>query len=171
MCRTMGIPPLSMKTPIHRLIDEYSEGRISRRQVIAGLTGLVAAAAGTRQATAAEPSTPPLFQAVGLNHIALRVTNVPRARDFYAQHLGLRVTRDGGEGSCFLSFEGGFLALFRGDEPRMDHYCYSVQDYDVRVAERKLMEAGLSPRVTGQRIYFDDPDGLEVQLAAVDHRA
>jgi catechol 2,3-dioxygenase-like lactoylglutathione lyase family enzyme len=112
-----------------------------------------------------------MFQAVGLNHIALRVTDVPRARDFYIRHLGLEVTRDGGEGSCFLSFEGGFLALFRGDEPRMDHYCYSVKDYDVNAAAEKLKSAGITPRVTGERIYFDDPDGLEVQLAAPEHRA
>jgi catechol 2,3-dioxygenase-like lactoylglutathione lyase family enzyme len=132
---------------------------------------MFALAGGSRIARAAEPSSSPLFQAVGLNHIALRVTNVPRARDFYIRHLGLKVSRDGGEDSCFLSFDGGFLALFRGDEARMDHYCYSVRDYDVRVAEEKLKQAGITPRVTGNRIYFDDPDGLEVQLAAPEHRA
>jgi catechol 2,3-dioxygenase-like lactoylglutathione lyase family enzyme len=159
-----------MKTEIHNLIDQFTEGRISRRQLIAGLTALVALAGGSRRAGAAEASSAPLFQAVGLNHIALRVTNVPRARDFYVRHLGLEVTRDGGESSCFLSFDDGFLALFRGEEPQMDHYCYSVKDYDVGTAAEKLKTAGITPRVTGNRIYFDDPDGLEVQLAAPTHR-
>ena len=159
-----------MKTEIHHLIDQFTTGRMSRRQLIASLTALMALA-GSKATQAAEPESPPLFQAVGLNHIALRVTNVPRARDFYARHLGLEVTRDGGESSCFLSFDDGFLALFRGDQARMDHYCYSVKDYDVRVAAEKLKGAGITPRVTGNRIYFDDPDGLEVQLAAPNHRA
>ena len=52
----------------------------------------------------------------------------------------------------------------------MDHYCYSVKDYDVRDAERKLKAAGIEPRVRGgNRIYFEDPDGLTVQLAAETH--
>jgi catechol 2,3-dioxygenase-like lactoylglutathione lyase family enzyme len=160
-----------MKTEIHQLIDQFSQGKISRRQLIASLTAWVAFAGGTRRGLAAQAPPAPLFQAVGLNHIALRVTNVARSRDFYVRHLGLQVTRDGGEGSCFLSFVGGFLALFRGDEPRMDHYCYSVKDYDVGAAAEKLKGAGITPRVTGDRIYFDDPDGLEVQLAAPTHRA
>jgi catechol 2,3-dioxygenase-like lactoylglutathione lyase family enzyme len=160
-----------MKNDIHHLIDQFTDGRITRRQLIASLTALMALAGGSRRAQAAEPPSGPLFQAVGLNHIALRVANVPRSRDFYIRHLGLEVSRDGGEDSCFLSFDGGFLALFRGDEARMDHYCYSVRDYDVRTAEAKLKQAGITPRVTGNRIYFDDPDGLEVQLAAPEHRA
>jgi catechol 2,3-dioxygenase-like lactoylglutathione lyase family enzyme len=164
-------PPQIMKTEIHHLIDEFAAGRISRRELIAGLAGLVAVAAGVRPASGDEQVQPSLFQATGLNHIALRVPNVPRSRDFYVRHLGLVVTRDGGENSCFLSFEDGFLALFRGEEPRMDHYCYSIKDYDVRAAQEKLKEAGLTPRVTGNRIYFNDPDGLVVQLAAQSHRA
>jgi catechol 2,3-dioxygenase-like lactoylglutathione lyase family enzyme len=159
-----------MKTDIQHLVHQFTEGRISRRQLITGLTGLLAIAAGSHPAQAVEAPPPSLFQAVGLNHLALRVADVPRSRDFYVQHLGLRVTRDGGESSCFLSFDDGFLALFRGQEPRMDHYCYSVKDYDVRVAETRLKEAGLAPRVTGNRIYFNDPDDIVVQLAAPAHR-
>jgi catechol 2,3-dioxygenase-like lactoylglutathione lyase family enzyme len=160
-----------MKTEIQQLIDQFANGRISRRQLIASLTVLMTCVGPAPTAQAAEPPAPALFQAVGLNHLALRVTDVPRSRDFYVRHLGLRVTRDGGDNSCFLSFDDGFLALFRGESAGMDHYCYSVNDYDVRVAERKLREAGFTPRVVGNRIYFNDPDGLVVQLAAPTHRA
>jgi hypothetical protein len=31
---------------------------------------------------------------------------------------------------------------------------------------RILKEQGLSPRRTEHRLYFDDPDGLEVQIAS-----
>ncbi len=54
----------------------------------------------------------------------------------------------------------------------MDHYCYAIKNYDVDVAEEKLKAEGLSPRVhrEGGRIYFEDPDGLTVQLASKTHR-
>ena len=159
-----------MASNIEQLIDGFAAGRVTRRELIAGVSGLVAAAAmgGSRAAHAQESA--PTFQAAGLNHIALRVTNVPRARDFYIKHLGMTVTSDS-PSSCFLSFDGGFLALFRGDEARMDHYCYSVPGYDVNAAAEKLRAEGIEPDIQGQRIYFPDSEGLTVQLAAPDHRA
>lgn len=158
-----------MQNEIHRLIDQYTAGRMNRRELIASLATLVAIAGAGHSATAQEkPGS--TFHGVGLNHLALRVTNVPRSRDFYIKHLGLKVARDGGENNCFLNFDEGFLALFRGEAAGMDHYCYSIKDYDVRGAEEKLKAEGLSPRVTSGRIYFNDPDGLTVQLAAVQHR-
>ena len=163
-----------MEKELNSLIDHFTQGRINRRQMLAGLLALAASAAGVRTAFAdetdgngsndnGENATP--FHATALDHIALRVTDVPRSRDFYRDMLNMTVTRDS-ESSCFLSFDRGFLALFRGDEPSMDHYCYSIKDYSVQVAEEKLRSAGLTPRVTGNRIYFPDPDGLVVQLAA-----
>ena len=94
-------------------------------------------------------------------------------REFYKQHLGMTVIRDGGERNCFMSCgRNNFVALFKGEEASMDHYCYSIQDFDVGKAEAKLKAEGIEPRVVrdGGRIYFPDPDGLTVQLAASDHR-
>ena len=52
----------------------------------------------------------------------------------------------------------------------MHHYCYSVKNFDVNVASKKLKAEGLNPRVRGsERIYFEDPDGLTVQLADENH--
>jgi catechol 2,3-dioxygenase-like lactoylglutathione lyase family enzyme len=48
----------------------------------------------------------------------------------------------------------------------MHHYCYSIPDYDQQAAARKLRAAHLEPTLEGNRIYFRDPDGLTVQLAA-----
>ena len=160
-----------MNPIISNLVTQFENGKIDRRQLVAGLGTLMAVATG-RRAQAQEPATTSTYQAVGLNHIALRVTDVLRSREFYQQHLGLQVVRDGGERNCFLTCKDAFLALFHGETAQMDHYCYSIVDYDVRVAEAKLNEQGLNPRVVRDdgRIYFDDPDGLEVQLAAATHR-
>ena len=148
---------------VEKIVHQYETGKLTRRQMIGYLSAMVASSSS---AVAAEPQ----FEAVSLNHIALRVTDVARSRDFYREHLGLEVTREGGN-NCFLSFGSNFLALFQGSKPAMHHYCYSITGYDVNDAARKLREAGIEPSIQSNRIYFPDPDGLTVQLAAPDHRA
>ncbi len=34
---------------------------------------------------------------------------------------------------------------------------------------RNLLQKGLESRRSGERVYFDDPDGIEVQVSAVGH--
>ena len=82
------------------------------------------------------------------------------------KHLGLTLARES-KSSAFLNCGHNFVALFRGEVPRMDHYCYSVKDYDAGDAVDRLNDAGLSDiRRTGNRVYFSDPDKLTVQVAA-----
>jgi catechol 2,3-dioxygenase-like lactoylglutathione lyase family enzyme len=148
------------------LVDQFERGLLSRRQLASRLVGLGAALAampGTAEARQGDSST---FQATGLSHVALNVSSVPRSRDFYIKHLGLKVIRDGGEDNCFLGgSENFFLTLFKGERAGLNHYCYAIRDYTVDQAEEKLKAAGLKPRREGNRIYFPDPDGIEVQVA------
>ena len=89
-----------------KFVEEFEHGRLTRRQLVTRLMGLGAAMAaldsnagaanggrraGDRSATAA-PAAEPTFRATGLDHIALDVADVPRSRDFYAKHLGLRLS-------------------------------------------------------------------------------
>ncbi len=62
-----------------------------------------------------------------------------------------------------------FVALFRSSESGLNHYCFSIDDYDVAGAQEKLKAEGLSPRRQGNRIYFPDPHGVTVQLASSEH--
>lgn len=152
-----------MERQVDDLLTAFESGTLSRRQLIAGLTALAtgvgAGKAGAQQST---------FRATGLNHIALRVTDVARSRDFYVEHLGLEVTSES-PSNCFLDCGDQFVALFRSPSAGLAHYCYSIPDYDQQDAARRLREVGLAPRLQGGRIYFDDPDGLEVQLASERH--
>jgi catechol 2,3-dioxygenase-like lactoylglutathione lyase family enzyme len=157
-----------MEREVSKLLEEYETGRVTRRQVVARLA-LLGSALGAGAAAPAEEQ--PTFEAVGLNHLALRVTDVERSRDFYRKHLGLSVASQSLPGNCFLQCGSQFVALFRGSRAEMDHYCYSVTGYDQQESARKLRGQGLEPRLAGNRIYFPDPDGLEVQLADPSHRA
>lgn len=155
-----------MQTQISRMINDFERSRLSRRQLIAHLTWLVAAAAGASKVLA-QPDAPKAadsgatFQAVDLNHIALRVSDVQRSQNWYQQHLGL--TPMGEEG--FLTTGKGWLTLFKGEKPGLHHYCYSIDKYDPDDAIKRLKAAGLMPKRRGGRVYFDDPDGIECQVA------
>lgn len=161
-----------MNASIDRMVEAYERGWMTRRQLVARLGALCAVAGGAVRGTAAvetEGGSAAGFEATELNHIALRVTDVGRSRDFYVRHLGLEVSREGGS-SAFLNCGNNFLALFRGDRAGLDHYCYSVRGYDAAEAEAKVRSAGMSDiRRAGNRLYFSDPDGLTVQVAAEQH--
>jgi catechol 2,3-dioxygenase-like lactoylglutathione lyase family enzyme len=162
-----------MQNEIERMLDVYESGKLTRRELAMGIAFLVATLTGAgrtfaaeQKNSAAENERGSTFEATGLDHIALRVTDVAKSREFYIRHLGLKPSWGGGDTS-FLTFGNSFLALFEGSKPGLDHYCYTIKDYDVAQAEKKLREAGLKNiRRTSGRIYFDDPDGLTVQLAA-----
>lgn len=154
-----------MYAHITNLIDGFERGRVTRRQLIAGLTGLVGAAAAARAAPSDRT-----FTATEINHIALSVTDVTRSREFYQKHLGMTLRSDNTPHSIFLNCGSDFLALFRADTPEMNHYCYTVEGYDAADAVTRLEAAGLKPRRRSNRVYFDDPDGLEVQVSAPNRR-
>ena len=155
-----------------KLVTDFEAGKLSRRQLVARLMGLGAAIAtleNSANAQAAEveaKSKTPTFRATGLDHIALDVVDIPRSRDFYEKHLGMRVVR-GDDNALFMGGERDFyLTLFRAEKPALNHYCYGITDFDVASAVAKLRAAGINPRQTGGRVYFPDPDGFEVQIAS-----
>ena len=104
-----------------------------------------------------------------INHIALTVTDLDRARAFYERHLDPEVARQD-RNNCFpRCAQHDFVALFKGEKHAMNHYCYASEPFDPGDAVRNLKAVGIEPRRRGDRVYFDDPDGLEVQVAAKTH--
>ena len=161
-----------MDAAISEMVEQYETGHITRRQLISRLSAVTLASVGLSNTALAAKKTESTFSALGLNHIALRVTGISRSRDFYLKHLGLKVRREDAGRNCFMTCGDHFVALFRADKPRMDHFCFSIKNYDQQAAAKKLEAHGIkpdTPRGTN-RIYFDDPDGIKVQLSALDHR-
>jgi catechol 2,3-dioxygenase-like lactoylglutathione lyase family enzyme len=150
---------------ISAILNRYESGHVSRRHLIQALAALTAAT----PATSGAEST---FKGVGLNHIAVRVTDIPRAKAFYQELLGLPLISES-EGSCFLKLGDEFLTLFKNQNAGLDHYCISIENFKPDAVMAQLTKKGLKPRRPNgtDRIYFRDPDGLEVQLSAADHRA
>jgi len=152
-----------------KMVEDFEQGVLNRRQLASRLMGLGAVmAAGnsiaTSGAAAGEDGSESTFAGQGLDHVALDVSDVGRSRDFYVEHLGLEVVRQG-KNYCFLGRNNKFfLALFQREPAGLNHYCYAIRSYDPDQAARKLEAAGLKPRRENGRVYFDDPDGIEVQI-------
>jgi catechol 2,3-dioxygenase-like lactoylglutathione lyase family enzyme len=154
-----------MQRIISEMLEDFERGKVSRRQLVRGLAALAGSAA-------AAPAAESTFIGVGLNHIAIRVTDIRRSREFYQKHLGLPTIRES-ETACFLKMGDEFLTMFQNERPGLDHYCIAIENFKPDTVMSELNRHGLKPRRASgtDRIYFPDPDGLEVQLSAVDHRA
>jgi len=150
---------------IAALLDRYESGHVSRRRLVQALAALAAAGA---PATAAESP----FKGAGLNHIAVRVTDIPRTKAFYQELLGLPLISES-DSSLFLKTGKEFLTFFKNSTPGLDHYCVAIEDFKPDAVMSKLTARGLKPRRPNgtDRIYFRDPDGLELQFSAVGHAA
>ena len=122
-----------MERIISKMLQDYEAGKLTRRELIGGLAAF---ASGT-QLTAAKEST---FRGVGLNHIAIRVTNIPRSRDFYQKHLGLPLIREA-ETNCFLGLGKNFLTLFKNE--KLDWITSALQ---LRISKRRQSWTSLTGR-------------------------
>ena len=153
-----------MFNQISNLLGHYETGQLSRRDLLVGLTALAVAPQTSAQSSSA-------LKGAEINHIAINVPDVQASRDFYRELLDLPVL-DESRNSSFLGLgEGNFLSIFRGS-PGLNHYCIGIENYEVDRVMNELRRKGLQPRRTAgtDRVYFDDPDGIEVQLSAAGHQ-
>lgn len=109
----------------------------------------------------------------GINHVVLHVSDVPRARKFYTELLGMTVAHES-PGHVFLRCGTQQVALFekRGAEPLtpgndLNHLALDIEAGSYEEIKAELERAGLA--VSGRPgdprcVYFPDPDGHRLQL-------
>jgi catechol 2,3-dioxygenase-like lactoylglutathione lyase family enzyme len=153
---------------IDQLLDEYEDGRISRRGFLTAVSALLVAGTGKASAQTAVP-----IQATSFNHVTCFVRDVPATVKFYQDLLGLKVLSEQGIGTNLTTGEGhAFLGIYNGPPNAplgLDHICFTVKDFNVKEIQRKLAERGIDSRVrmrddTIPELYFNDLNGVSVQL-------
>ena len=104
-----------MTAEVKRLVCCFERGSISRRELIAGLAALcatpAAAAETVLRTSAPQPGQIAPIPVSGLDHIALRVSDLARSTAFYRDHLGGRI-RSQSSRSTFLDVGSQWVALF-----------------------------------------------------------
>ena len=154
-----------MSKSIESLVEDYDRGAISRRTFIQALA-VVTAGSGMSEATAAP------FKASSLNHVTLAVSDPEASRKFYEETLGVKVVSRQSNG-INMGLGDSFLGLYSIPEPgRIHHFCVGVDGYVIEEGAEKLRGAGVDPYVRQDRpeLYFNDPDGVLVQLSEKEYR-
>ena len=104
------------------------------------------------------------FHALGLNHLALRVTDLDRSQAFYERHLGMTRIPSPAASPRAMACGPHVLNLFQAAAPQMDQVRFTVPDYDPKAAAERLRAQSIVPDVEDDRVHFLDPDGYKLQV-------
>ncbi len=163
-----------MENVIAKLLQDFENGHMSRRQLIQSLAlaATAASAAGAATPAAAQAKS---FKAVSVDHISFQVADYARTRDWYSDLLGMTVAGDNGESSCQLQFGESLLIARNGSAgtnlPTIDHMAYKIENWDSDTVRGELERRGLEPRLdrgpggTYASYHVSDPDGYTVQIS------
>ena len=161
-----------MSREIEGLVEKFEARTLSRRELVAALTGLLASAAAP--AAAQESAVTKVAQGRTINHVSMAVTDVEKAAAFYKSLLGLKEVSRPGNGGINLGLSDGFLGLYKLPNPgTVNHFCIGVDDFDPDKMADRLKQQGIQATVDrnpanrtsgGDQLYFTDPDRTRVQL-------
>jgi catechol 2,3-dioxygenase-like lactoylglutathione lyase family enzyme len=161
-------------TEIDDLVGKFEARGLSRRELVAALAGIVAAAAPGVPAAAQGGPVTAVAQGRTINHVSMAVTDVEKAAAFYKALLGLKEVSRPGNGGINLGLGSGFLGLYKLPNPgTVNHFCIGVDDFEPDVMAERLKAQGIAATVDrnpanrtsgGDQLYFTDPDKTRVQL-------
>jgi len=118
------------------------------------------------------------FHVERIDHVVLRVRDLPAMVRFYEQALGFNVERRLDRISLVQMRAGASLldlvAAERAEGPtNMDHLCFRIQPFDRDAIVTRLAPLGISVGETVERygaegngpsVYFHDPEGNQIEL-------
>lgn len=162
-----------MSAAIESLVEQFESRKLTRRQLVASLTAIVASATGA-SAQAPTPNVSMLAQGRSLNHASLAVTDVEKAAEFYGALLGAKVVSRPGNGGINLGLGDGFLGLYKLANPgTINHICVGVDNFDADRLAAKCKEMGITATVDrnpanrtsgGDQLYIQAFDNHRLQI-------
>lgn len=124
------------------------------------------------------------FHVERIDHVVLRVRDLGAMVRFYEQALGFKVERTLDRIKLVqLRAGASLLDLVQGERPdapeagpktgNMDHLCFRIEPFDRTAIEARLSPLGIAlgdtverygAEGTGPSVYFDDPEGNQIEL-------
>lgn len=157
-----------MTDRIEMLLDSFQQGRLSRRELVATIALMASAAPSS---AAGSP-----LHAASLNHVSLAVSDVERSRQFYQKMFDLPVVSKQAGGINLGVGPQSFLGLYNmgSISPRIHHVCLTIDDFTPDSALDALSKEGVKGTIRDRdgvkELYFQDPDGITVQLQGAGYR-
>ena len=155
-----------MEPIINDMVRRFEDGGLTRRQLIQGLSALVAASQA-RGASAAAASPPASLTATGIDHVSVLVSDPDKSATFYKSLFGLTVLSEDREHGILRMGAKRVIVSIRKEKPygTVDHFGVGIENFDRAAVTRTLMQRGLKPDENWQYgFYVKDPDGVNVQL-------
>jgi catechol 2,3-dioxygenase-like lactoylglutathione lyase family enzyme len=162
-----------MSAAIESLVEQFESRKLTRRQLVASLSALVAGAAASASAQTV-PAVSLLAQGRSLNHASLAVTDVEKAADFYGTLLGAKIVSRPGNGGINLGLGDGFLGLYKLANPgTINHICIGVDNFDADRLAAKCKEMNITANVDrnpanrtsgGDQLYIQAFDNHRLQI-------
>jgi len=157
-----------MNAIISDLVTRFERGGLTRRQLIQGLSALVAAGTAASPAAAQTPK----LQAMNINHTSVLVTDLQRSADFYGRVFGLMPVSEDKVNKILRLGTGGagvnstLVSLRQQNPPGLiDHFAIGVQGFNRNTATEVLRQHGLTPADNIEfGFHVKDPDGAVVQI-------
>jgi catechol 2,3-dioxygenase-like lactoylglutathione lyase family enzyme len=171
-----------MQTVIARLLTQFENGTLTRRQLIHSLAAAALAGGGTAAAQGGG------FRTLNLDHINYDVTDYRRTRDFYAGLMGMTVANDNGKDACELHFgdargvgvrDRTMISIRTRPAARVDHIAFKIENWNTDRVRAELERRGLKSQLARGgaidtpnyvSLTVPDPDGLGVQISGIESR-
>lgn len=152
-----------MKPVISDMVQRYESGGLSRRELIQGLTMLVAAG----QSSAADVAQDQTLTAKGIDHVSVFVSDLERSAQFYQSLFSLKPLGQDKEHSILRLGRQRVIVSLRQASPHgmIDHFGVAVENFDKQAVARVLERRGLTPDENWEYgFHVRDPDGAVVQM-------
>ena len=113
-----------------------------------------------------------ICEAVGLDHVMLRVPDPEKSADFYRRFFGRETSRERDHDRIWFTLARtrvGLEPTQNGEEPHIHHFGIRVAGFDRDVVARKLEAIGVTvlPSSDENLLRFEDHDGFPVELRGV----
>ena len=153
-----------MEILIEKMLGDFENGRLSRRQLAVHLAALATGAVAATKADAAAPS----LKAITLNHVTVKVPDLHKTSKFYQEFFGMKLAQQSAT-IHILSVGNSFYGIEqKPGAPALDHYDFGIEGWNAAEMRRKVAAHGLQitpgSRGDDESFKFNDPDGFVVQV-------